>query len=71
MEVLKSGFCDIIWHMKNDLLVWFDSKTGEKMKNQDDFIKQVAKIANKYGFDFSMSNNPKRMKEFLNNIDFE
>ncbi len=57
--------------MENDLLVWFDSKTGEKMKKQDEFIKEAAEIANKYGFDFSMSSNPKRMKEFLNNIDFE
>lgn len=55
----------------NDLLVCFDTKTGEKMKNQDKFIEEVRKIANKYDFDFWMAGNPEQIKQTLSYVDFE
>lgn len=56
--------------MKNDLIVWFDNKTGEKIKTTDyvNLINELREVAQKYGFDFYMSSNPKGMKRNLSKI---
>ncbi|MCM1296138.1 MAG: hypothetical protein NC311_11405 [Muribaculaceae bacterium] len=58
---------------KADLIVWFDSKTGEAMpeEKQKEFINEVQNVAGKYNFDFYMSGSPESVNNMFKNLEKE
>lgn len=62
-----------IMSKNDDLIIWFDSKTGEAMpkEKQGDFIKEVQSIALKYDFDFYMSGSPESINNMLKRLEID
>ena len=59
--------------IENDIIVWFDDKTGNELSENDKnvMIEKMRDIANSYGLDFWMYGNPKSVKKVLDYIDFD
>ena len=59
--------------IENDIIVWFDDKTGNELSKNDKnvMIEKMRDIANSYGLDFWMYGNPKAVKKVLDYIDFD
>lgn len=59
--------------IENDIIVWFDDKTGNKLSENDKnvMIEKMRDIANSYGLDFWMYGNPEAVKKVLDYIDFD
>lgn len=56
---------------KADLMVWFDSQSGEPIPeyNKDEFLRKVQDIALNYGMDFSMCSDIQGMYKKLKELD--
>lgn len=61
----------MIHSQDSDIIVWLDSKTGDKIseENFDKMLEEIQYVAQKYDFDFYQAGTVKEMKESFGRLE--